>query len=340
MSLNPANSTLTRSASKADLATNTAGPAASVHSLVADLRAHKQAVYWVDFGLAIALFWSLIGFAAYTPQLVWAALAVVPASLALYRAALFSHEIGHFGKRSVPGFTLVWNALCGVPIGLPSFMLKSHVDHHGVASYGTARDPEYLPFAAFPQIKRAFWLGTLLVPWMFTFRAMVLVPLAWAYKPANAWLRSRMSYMTMNSAYQPSSDFQKLTRFDLMVEAATALWAYGLLALLITGGLPWRFALLLLVCMTAANLLNAWRTLRAHKYTSVGHAMDAAAQLRDSTTFTLPPVLGALLCPVGQRFHAAHHLFPYLPYHALGEAHRRVMASGWTGLDDYVLTMR
>jgi fatty acid desaturase len=322
MSLNPAISTLTRSASRADLTTNTAGPAASVHSLVADLRAHKRAVYWADFGLAIALFWSLIGFAAYTPQLAWAALAVVPASLALYRAALFSHEIGHFGKRTVPGFTLVWNALCGV------------------ASYGTARDPEYLPFAAFPQIKRAFWIGTLMVPWMFTFRAMVLVPLAWAYKPANTWLRSRMSYMTMNSAYSPSSDAQKLTRFDLMVEAATALWAYGLLALLMTGALPWRVAWLLFVCITTANLLNAWRTLRAHKYTSVGHAMDAAAQLRDSTTFTLPPVLGALLCPVGQRFHAAHHLFPYLPYHALGEAHRRVMTSSWAGLDDYRQTMR
>jgi fatty acid desaturase len=340
MNINP----MVSAVAHGDLNTNVAPSATSttfsVHSLVPDLRVHKRALYWADFGLAIALFWSLIGFATYTPQLALAALTVVPASLALYRAALFSHEIGHFGKRSVPDFTLAWNALCGVPMGLPSFMLKSHVDHHGVASYGTARDPEYLPFAAFPQIKRAFWLGTLLVPWMFTFRAMALVPLAWAYKPANVWLRARMSYMTMNNAYSPSSDFQKLTRFDLMVEAATALWAYGLLALLITGALPWRFALLLLVCITVANLMNAWRTLRAHKYTSVGNAMDVAAQLRDSTTFTLPAVLGELLCPVGQRFHAAHHLFPYLPYHALAQAHERVMASGWAGLDDYAQTMK
>ncbi len=312
----------------------------SVHNLVADLRTHKRAMYWADFGLAIALFWGLLGFATFTSNLVWTALAVVPASLVLYRAALFSHEIGHFGKRSVPGFTLAWNVLCGVPIGLPSFMLKSHADHHGVASYGTARDPEYLPFAAYPQIKRAFWVGTLLVPWMFTFRAMVLVPLARVAKPMNVWLRAHMSYMTMNNAYRPSSDFQKLTRFDLMVEGATALWTYGLLAALLTSALPWRFALLLLVCVIAANLLNAWRTLRAHKYTSVGHVTDAAAQLRDSTTFTLPAALGELLCPVGQRFHAAHHLFPYLPYHALSEAHERVMKSNWVGLDDYVQTLR
>jgi fatty acid desaturase len=317
----------------------TAAPAntfASVHSLVADLRVHKRAVYWADFGLAIALFWALLGFAAFTSHFAWAALAVVPASLALYRAALFSHEIGHFGKRSVPGFTLAWNALCGVPIGMPSFMLKSHADH----SYGTARDPEYLPFAAYPQIKRAFWIGMLLTPWMYAFRALVLVPLAWVAKPVRVWLRARMSYMTMNSAYSPSSDFQKLTRFDLMVEAATTLWAYGLLALMVSGALPWRFAALVLLCMTAANLLNAWRTLRAHKYMSVGHAVDAAGQLRDSTTFTLPAALGELLCPVGQRFHAAHHLFPYLPYHALAQAHERVMTSGWAGLGDYVLTTK
>jgi len=31
--------------------------------------------------------------------------------------------------------------------------------------------------------------------------------------------------------------------------------------------------------------------------------------------------------PVGLRYHSVHHMFPRLPYHALGEAHRRLAAA-------------
>ena len=34
-----------------------------------------------------------------------------------------------------------------------------------------------------------------------------------------------------------------------------------------------------------------------------------------------------LWAPVGLRYHATHHLFPSLPYHALGKAHRRLAAN-------------
>jgi fatty acid desaturase len=39
-----------------------------------------------------------------------------------------------------------------------------------------------------------------------------------------------------------------------------------------------------------------------------------------------PGFLPALWAPVGLRYHALHHLIPSVPYHALGEAHRRLVA--------------
>ena len=43
----------------------------------------------------------------------------------------------------------------------------------------------------------------------------------------------------------------------------------------------------------------------------------------------LPPpgLLPALWAPVGLRYHALHHLLPGVPYHNLGEAHRRIASA-------------
>jgi fatty acid desaturase len=71
--------------------------------------------------------------------------------------------------------------------------------------------------------------------------------------------------------------------------------------------------------------MNHFRTLAAHRYQSDGDAMSFADQFFDSTIITGGPVLTELLCPLGLRYHALHHLFPTLPYHNLGIAHRRLM---------------
>ena len=45
-------------------------------------------------------------------------------------------------------------------------------------------------------------------------------------------------------------------------------------------------------------------------------------------TVSVPPpgIAAGLWAPVGLRYHALHHLLPSLPYHSLGEAHRRLSA--------------
>jgi fatty acid desaturase len=55
--------------------------------------------------------------------------------------------------------------------------------------------------------------------------------------------------------------------------------------------------------------------------------ITTTAQFLDSVNVPPPTLLPALWAPVGLRYHAIHHLLPGLPYHALGEAHRRLSAA-------------
>ena len=210
-----------------------------------------------------------------------------------------------------------------------------------MASFGTLGDPEYLPFAAAPRKMRIwFVVGSALTPFLLLLRAALIVPMSWAWPRLRKWLRLRASRMTMNSAYQPAPNALRLSAWHEWSELLTTAFAWCWILGVSLQVLPWEFPAFVFSCMMLANLLNGWRTLHAHAYTSVGVATDVLGQLKDSTTFKMPALLGELVAPTGQRFHAAHHLFPYLPYHALAEADRRMKASDWVGRDAYLKTLR
>lgn len=314
----------------------------SIHQLVLDLRHHSAWIYWADLLASAIVFWVCVIYVSFA-GLGWQAglLLICIGSLALYRAALFVHEIGHFSRGTLPGFEIVWNVLIGWPMLFPSFFIQSHPDHHRMASFGTANDPEYLPFAAAPRKMRVLFLASsALTPLILLLRATLLVPVSWVYAPLRLWLRSRASRMTMNNAYRPAINALKLSIWHEISEVLTSGFAWGWIIAAWLNFLPWPLLLSGLICMSLANLLNGWRTLHAHAYTSVGAPTDQLGQLRDSTTFKLHAWLGELIAPVGQRFHAAHHLFPYLPYHALAQAHQRVLDSEWAEKTVYLETLR
>jgi fatty acid desaturase len=54
--------------------------------------------------------------------------------------------------------------------------------------------------------------------------------------------------------------------------------------------------------------------------------MTFVEQLLDSVNYPRVTPFSLMWAPVGLRYHALHHLFPSLPYHNLGKAHRRLMA--------------
>jgi fatty acid desaturase len=314
----------------------------SVHQLVLDLRHHSAWIYWADLLFSACVFWFCmitLGFAGLGWQI--NLLLICVGSLALYRAALFVHEIGHFSRSTLPGFEVAWNVLIGWPLLFPSFLMQSHPDHHRMASFGTAHDPEYLPFASAPRKMRIWFLASsAMTPLILLLRATLLVPLGWLHARVRQWLRRYASRMTMNNAYQPAPQAQKLSIWHEISEGLTACFAWCWLMAAALGYLPWILLSSLVLCMAIANVLNSWRTLHAHAYVSGGAPTDQIGQLRDSTTLLLPPLLGELIAPVGQRFHAAHHLFPYLPYHSLAEADRRVRRSSWDGREVYIQTVR
>jgi fatty acid desaturase len=71
--------------------------------------------------------------------------------------------------------------------------------------------------------------------------------------------------------------------------------------------------------------LHYFRSLGAHHYVSDSQAVNFREQLLDSINIKGHRFFTELLFPVGLRYHALHHLFPQMPYHNLGEAHRRLM---------------
>lgn len=293
--------------------------------LTRDINAAKPVIYWADLlGSALLGYATLAGAILLTGPL--ALLAGLVAVLALYRAGSFIHELTHIKHAQVPGFRLGWNALIGVPLLMPSFLYEGvHNLHHAKTRYGTVDDPEYLPLALMkPWTLPLFVVVAALAPVAMLVRFGVLTPLSLVFPKLRALVVARYSGLQINPKFRRRPAEGDLVRQWRWQEGAASVWAIALVAVVATGMLPLHAFLTFLAVASGVMVINQVRTLVAHLWENEGEAMSVTAQYLDSVNVPPPTLLPALWAPVGLRYHALHHLLPSLPYHALGEAHRRL----------------
>ena len=299
-------------------------------------------IYWPDFLLSMGIGIYFFGLVQYpesiTANVAWhwpiRIVGFLVSSLLYYRAVLFIHELVHIRDGEFKMFRIVWNLLCGIPFLAPSFTYYTHLDHHRRKHYGTDEDGEYMPLANQSIWHILFYFSQIFViPVVAVIRWGLLTPLTWVSPKLRNLIHQRASSMVMDPMYIRPIPTPKTLRMIRLQEVLCFLWIWFMVfrfnaSLGIMSTEPFPLTLLLQVYLTGVFIIgiNALRTLGAHRWTNDGSEMNFIEQMLDSVNYPNRPLIGALWAPVGLRWHALHHIFPTMPYHALAKAHKRLSA--------------
>ena len=294
--------------------------------IVGDLFRHNPAIYWADFLISLTVGYAAAGVYLEPALPLVARLLCFPvAGFALYRVASIMHEIVHFRQNEFRGFKITWNILAGIPMLMPTYFYESHIAHHNTHYYGTGKDGEYLPLGngTWGNIL-LFLCQVFLQPILVVFRFLFLTPISLLHPKLRRWVLSRASSFVINFRYARDMENDPPHPGWIWMDVACFIRAAMIFVAVLVGLTHWsRIPLLYSIAVFILGL-NYVRTLAAHFYLGAGEKMSHEQQFFDSTVIS-GGWLTELLCPVGLRYHALHHLFPAVPYHNLGAAHSRLM---------------
>jgi len=294
--------------------------------LTSHLSRPKLTVYWFDFLSThslgcIAFYFST---ALRTP---WSlrVLSFAACVVLWYRSLVFIHEVVHFRHRRMGVFSCCWNLLAGIPLLTPSFLYSVHLDHHSRTIYGSSEDGEYIPWGLKPPGHiLLFAMVSLGAPILAVVRFLVVSPFCWISAGSRAWIEEHASSMVINPRYRRRPRARERIRW-LAQETCTFLWTSSVLVAGLSGLMSWRWPVTALVALMLISFINSVRTMASHRFVNAGQRMTYLDQIRDSVNHPAGGFLTEIWCPLGLRFHALHHMLPFLPYHALPEAHRILM---------------
>ena len=286
-------------------------------------------LFWSDMLLSGALGWTAFVLALRVEAPGLTALCLVVATLAHYRCLAFTHELEHLASGVLTGFRAGWHLIIGMPMCLPHFVYRGlHRIHHSTHYYGTAEDPEYVPFVASGSYRQplGFLALPLVFPLMVASRYLVLAPLSLLSRRLRSWVMTNTSSFVMKLDYARELPTGRELVVWRIEECTTSLFVWSIVGLVWLGELPSDVILYWYLMYVAIMFMNAVRVLVAtHRYASDGDALRFEDHIFDSVNLQDGSVLNYLVGPVGLRFHATHHLFPGLPYYALPYAHRLLM---------------
>jgi fatty acid desaturase len=294
-----------------------------VRELVSDLRTPRPGIYFADLILCASFGWGAFVVALQDGPSALRLLALTMAVFLLYRTLAFIHEIFH--QQAMTGFRMLWHAVSGGPLLLPFLLyLPIHQAHHNSKTYGTKNDGEYDQFKGrFAAASTKLFLLNLAMPLALWVRFAVLTPLTVVFPPIRDKVIPEFVHMALRLPYRAPAIKESARAEAMTVEWWCFAYAWGWVAL--GGLLGWHIVAAWVLLVIAIATLNTIRTLGGtHLYVEKTEGRGTRGQLLDSLNVDSRTPLTLLLCPVGLRFHALHHVAPYLPYHALPAAHSRL----------------